>query len=241
MTAPRIDPARLGTTLAIWAHPDDETYLAGGLVAALRDAGERVVVVTATRGEEGTGPVTAAERSGVATLRAAELTAALHTLGVVEHHWLDYADGTCAEQDPSIPVARLVEIISDVRPRTVISFGPDGFTGHPDHIAVGRWAAEACARTSVRPRLWQPATTAEQRHRYRDVEDRFGVFELGEPRICAETELAGRLRLTGTALARKVAALRRHASQTTALISAMGEQQYADWVSVEAFAEASHS
>ena len=51
--------AGLGTILGIWAHPDDEAYLSGGLMAIARQAGCRVVCVTATRGELGTGdPVT---------------------------------------------------------------------------------------------------------------------------------------------------------------------------------------
>ena len=44
----------LGTILGVWAHPDDEAYLSGGLMAMARDAGARVVCVTATRGELGT-------------------------------------------------------------------------------------------------------------------------------------------------------------------------------------------
>ena len=41
----------LGTVVALWAHPDDETYLSGGLLGALDDAGQRAVCITATRGE----------------------------------------------------------------------------------------------------------------------------------------------------------------------------------------------
>jgi LmbE family N-acetylglucosaminyl deacetylase len=233
-----IDPVTLGTAVTIWAHPDDETYLAGGLMAALRDAGQRVVVVTATRGEDGLGPATATERSAAAAVRSAELGEALRTLGVVEHHWLDYADGACADVDAADPVARLVRIIDRVRPAIVISFGPDGFTGHPDHIAVAGWVAQACTSAAVRPRLWQPVVTAGRRDRHRDIEDRFGVFALGVPRICTEAELSGRLRLSGAALGRKVRALRGHASQTTGLIAAMGEDRYAEWVSVETFVDA---
>ena len=48
------DAARLGTVLGIWAHPDDEAFLSAGLMAAARDAGQRVVCVTATLGEHGT-------------------------------------------------------------------------------------------------------------------------------------------------------------------------------------------
>ena len=40
--------AELGTILSIWAHPDDETYLAGGLMASARDGGQRVVCASAT-------------------------------------------------------------------------------------------------------------------------------------------------------------------------------------------------
>ena len=49
----RNDMDHLGTVLTIWAHPDDETYLVGGMSAVLTDAGHRVVCVTATRGEAG--------------------------------------------------------------------------------------------------------------------------------------------------------------------------------------------
>lgn len=237
-TSAAIDPARLGTTVAIWAHPDDETYLCGGLLASLRDAGQRVVVITATHGEAGIDPALA-DVAAAAGMRAAECHAALRVLGVSEQHWLGYADGRCASADSHRAVERLGELLDDIRPATVIGFGPDGFTGHPDHIAVGRWVERACARTAVRPRLWQPVVTPERRDRHRDVEDTFGVFALGEPRQCSEPDLAGLLQLDGPALRRKVAALRCHASQTTALIAAMGDEQYADWVSVESFAEAS--
>ena len=50
----RDDVAALGTILGVWSHPDDEAYLSGGLMALARDNGQRVVCVTATRGERGT-------------------------------------------------------------------------------------------------------------------------------------------------------------------------------------------
>lgn len=228
--------AALGCTLAIWAHPDDETYLAGGLMATLRAAGRRVVVVTATRGEFGDDGRTAEQRAVLGTLRTTELAAALHTLGVGEHHLLDYADGGCSDVEPTGPVAQLRAIIDRVRPDTVLTFGPDGFTGHPDHVAVGEWAALACAQVPRPPRLWQPVVATGDRGRHHDVEERFGVFALGEPRECAEQELTVRLPLPPAILARKLAALRCHASQTTALIAAMGADRYADWVSVETYA-----
>ena len=90
----------LGTVLGVWAHPDDETYLCGGIMAAAVAAGSRVVCVTATRGELGsTDPVRWPPGEALARVRTEELENALRHLGVTEHHWLDYPDGARADVD----------------------------------------------------------------------------------------------------------------------------------------------
>ena len=144
------DLSWLGTTVVVWAHPDDETYLSGGTAAALVDLGHRVVAVTATRGDAGGPDPTPAGRAATARLRTAELEEALRVLGVTEHHWLGYEDGRCADADPEPAVRRLADLFDDVRPDTVVTFGPDGFTGHPDHRAVSRWVDLALARSTAR-------------------------------------------------------------------------------------------
>lgn len=230
--------AALGTTVAVWAHPDDETYLAGGLLAALRDAGRRVVCVTATRGESADAAAGPRQRRELARLRTVELTAALDVLGIEEHRWLGYPDGGCAAADQDLATDRILQVISEVRPDTVVTFGPDGFTGHPDHIAVGGWADRAVAAAGHRPTLLHPVLTVADREAGRDIDERFGVYELGEPRVCAEDELAVRLVLSGAALARKVAALRCQYSQTGALIDALGADRYGRWIGAESFVSA---
>lgn len=228
--------AQLGTTVFVWAHPDDESYLGGGLMALLRDAGRRVVCVTATRGEVGDGSTT--DRQALGRLRERELSAALAALGVLEHVWLGYADGGCAHVDPARTAARVGEVLRRVRPETVVSFGPDGVTGHPDHRAVGAWtraAVDAHPRAG-RPRLLQPVATEADLDEGRDVDEAFGVFAHGGPRVCSGDELAVRLELSGPALSRKLAALRAHRSQTQALMDFLGAERYASWVAVESFA-----
>ena len=80
----------LGTILGIWAHPDDEAYLSAALMAEARDAGQRVVVVTATDGElGGDGPV--------ADWRRREAVESLAAVGVTDHRWLGFRDGQCAD------------------------------------------------------------------------------------------------------------------------------------------------
>src|SRR5205823_12258012 len=86
-----------GTMLGVWAHPDDETYLAAGLMAEAVQRGERVLCVTATRGEEGSWDEERWPTSEMGKVREAEMMASLEVLGVTEHHWLDYYDGTCAD------------------------------------------------------------------------------------------------------------------------------------------------
>jgi LmbE family N-acetylglucosaminyl deacetylase len=230
------DPAWLGTTVVVWAHPDDETYLSGGTAAALVDLGHRVVAVTATRGDAGAEDTTPAGRAATAELRTAELEEALRVLGVTEHHWLGYEDGRCADADPAPGVRRLAELLDDVRPDTVLTFGPDGFTGHPDHQAVSGWVDLALARSAATPRLLHAVAT-EQDRVDPELDEDYGVFELGQPRTVEPAELALRLALDPASLRRKVTALQAQASQTAELIEAVGLDRFSAWVAVEAFAD----
>lgn len=224
----------LGDVLAIWAHPDDETYLAGGLLAGLHDAGARVVCVTATRGEAADPAARSEERAALAAVRTEELEAALETLGVEEHHWLDYPDGGCADLDPAGPAAQLAALLDEVCPDTVVTFGPDGFTGHPDHRTVSAWTDLALTRAQVTPRVLQPV--AQEPAVDPGLDEDFGVFDLGRPRICAEDDLALQLRLADAALDRKVEALLRQVSQTGGLVAAVGRERFSAWVATESFA-----
>jgi LmbE family N-acetylglucosaminyl deacetylase len=226
--------AMVGDVLAVWAHPDDETYLAGGLLAAVRDLGHRVVCVTATRGEAADPAAAPDERAAMAAARTEELEAALGVLGVVEHHWLDYPDGGCAELDPAGPVEQLAALLNRVRPDTVVTFGPDGFTGHPDHRTVSAWAELALARVRPETRVLHPVALEQPVDP--DLDEELKVFELGRPRVCAEDELALQLRLSGVALNRKVEALLRQASQTEGLVTAVGRERFSAWVANESFA-----
>jgi LmbE family N-acetylglucosaminyl deacetylase len=162
------DASGLGTILSVWAHPDDESYCAAGLMAMAVRNGQRVVCVTATRGELGS---TDAERwppgPALAEVRTAELGACLAEIGVTEHIWLDYPDGGCADADAVAAAARLRDILEAVDPDTVLTFGPDGATYHPDHIAVSRWVAaategsRAVVHHNTMTRRWQDAVFAK--------------------------------------------------------------------------------
>lgn len=228
----------LGTVLGIWAHPDDEAYLSGGLMAMARDQGSRVVCVTATRGELGTPDPRRWPPERLAAERTAELARCLEILGGVEHRSLGYRDGGCAAVEATDAVARLSDLIGQVRPDTVVTFGPHGNTGHPDHRAVSRWTTAAFDRAAPPgARLLQTAVPERWARRWHDLHERFDVFGAGYPVTTPEARLAVHLVLDPQTAARKVRALAAQATQTAGLIDAMGVDQYTAWVSEEAFVD----
>jgi LmbE family N-acetylglucosaminyl deacetylase len=141
------DIAALGTILGVWAHPDDEAFLSGGIMAMATDAGSRVVCVTATRGEAGSSDPVRCPPHVMAKKREHELVECLAILGVQEHQWLDHHDGECASVDLDEAATQIAAVIEEVQPDAILTFGPEGFTDHPDHKAISRWVVEAHRRT----------------------------------------------------------------------------------------------
>ena len=228
----------LGTILGIWAHPDDEAYLSGGLMALARDHGSRVVCVTATRGELGTPDPQTWPPQRLAAERTGELARCLEILGVTEHHWLGYRDGECAAVHASDPVAQLSDVIERVRPDTVLTFGPDGITGHPDHQAVSAWATAAFGRAAAPgARLLHSAVPDRRVLRWKALDASLGVYLPGYPVTTPAGRLAVDLVLDPDTVARKVRALEAQETQTAGLIAAMGVEVYTAWVGEESFAQ----
>jgi LmbE family N-acetylglucosaminyl deacetylase len=239
MTTDLASITSLGTVLGIWAHPDDEAYLSGGLMAAAIRAGSRVACVTATRGERGTSdPVTwPPERLGAR--RERELRASLAALGVGEHRFLDVVDGTCAQQPTDGLVWDLVAVIDEIAPATIVTFGPDGYTGHEDHRTVSRWATAAHRLAAPDATLLYATSTDEFADRWQALHAELDVFLTPElPLRTPASEVAVLLRLDEDLADRKFASLRAQTSQTASLISHLGETRYRDWCSVETFVDA---
>jgi len=226
----------LGTILGVWAHPDDEAYLSAGIMAAARDAGSRVVVLTATLGEQGTPDPVSLPPSRLAEIRRAELSRSLEVLRVSDHRTLGYADGSCDDEPVLVAARHVAEVIEEVEPDTILTFGPDGYTGHPDHRAVSAWVDSAVASTGVAALVLHAAADARFMAEFADVHDAYDVFFAGRPPMTDVTDLAIRLALRGRDLDRKVAALAAQTSQTAGLIAELGDR-FRDWVAVERFVE----
>ena len=132
MSKHRSRAPQTGTLLGVWAHPDDEAFLSAALMAHAVASGERVVVATATRGELGTPDPDRWPPERLAPLRERELARSLGALGVTEHRWLGHHDGQLPAVRRSTGVGQVADLIDEVRPDTVVTFGPDGMTGHDD-------------------------------------------------------------------------------------------------------------
>lgn len=238
MSATVPDVTELGTILGVWAHPDDEAYLSGGVMALARHGGARVVCVTATRGELGTPHPEEWPPGRLAATRTRELARCLEILGVNEHHWLGYRDGRCAAVPASGAVTRLCEIIERVRPDTVLTFGPDGITGHPDHQAVSSWTTAAFGRAAPSGARLLHATFAERRAaRWDALNASLGIFPPGYPVTTPAHRLVVDLVLDARTAARKVRALAAQETQTGELIAGLGVDRFTEWVADEAFTE----
>ena len=230
--------AALGTVLGVWAHPDDEAYLSAGLMALARDAGNHVVCVTATHGEHGTDDPDRWPPSRLARTRELEVKASMAILGVDDHRFLGYEDGTLPSVDLDEGIGRVQELIEEIRPDTIVTFGPEGMTGHPDHCTVSRWASEAWARTGRRGQLLQAATTSDFADEFADLHARLPVFGEGLPLRLEAADVALSVVLDDELQDRKLAALRAQATQVGPVIAAFGEDRYRSWFRVENFVDA---
>lgn len=163
--------------MAVFAHPDDESLGAGGTLAKYASEGVEVAIVTATRGDAGRfhgrrlddpqhpGPLE------LARIREAELRAAAAALGVRDVSCLDYRDQQLDRANPRQAVEDIARHVRRQRPDVVITFGPDGGYGHPDHVAISQFttaAMVAAADSHVVSKLyymaWPVSTWAAYEH-----------------------------------------------------------------------------
>jgi len=125
------------TILAVFAHPDDESLTCGGTLARLADAGARVVLLCASRGERGSVSDPALVPDGdLAGVRTRELHEAAAVLGIADVIVLDHRDGNLRWQDVPELHAEIVSLVEKLRPAGVITFAEDGLYWHLDHVGI---------------------------------------------------------------------------------------------------------
>jgi LmbE family N-acetylglucosaminyl deacetylase len=134
------------------------------------------------------------------------------------------------------------QLLVDVAPDTILTFGPDGATFHPDHLAVHHWVTAAWEQQGRPARLLYTAVTNDHLDRFGASYEQLGVYMTDQRPIgVARDELALHLELDGPLLDRKVTALRAMATQTSDLLCAVGLPAYAAQVAEESFIDAEAS
>jgi len=118
--------------LAVFAHPDDESLAAGGLLSWCAARGARVSLLCLSRGEAGGG----ADAGDLGAIRAAELREAASVLGLADCVLLSHPDGMLPWLEAGELERDVRTAIADCRPDAVVTFGEDGLYWHPDHVAV---------------------------------------------------------------------------------------------------------
>lgn len=190
--------------MAIFAHPDDESFGPGGTLAKYAALGYETSLLTMTRGEAGTlGAAKYLTREELADLRSRELECAAEALGVKHLNINRLPDGQLDSIPPEKGKTIIRTAIERYHPAVVITFHPNGISGHPDHRAVTRWTSEVLSEQKSPPRLfyygltaWQVARFAEQR----------GLFPMNEKEWNCTIDVSAHL-------AQKIAAIECHASQ----------------------------
>lgn len=132
----KLEPKRM---LVILAHPDDESFAVGGTLAKYAHQGVQVVLLCATRGEAG---VPGAKPEEAGEIREQELRNAAEHLGI-EVYFLGYQDGELSKVNPATLLENITCWIGLVQPQVILTFGPDGISGHPDHVTVSHIVTQA--------------------------------------------------------------------------------------------------
>ena len=195
---------RPASVLAVFAHPDDELFHGGGMLAHLSDRGARVTLACATRGEAGKAHPSVGPVDDLGAFRAEELRRSCAILGIGEPVLLGFHDSARKERqrhdDPrALANVDMLEVeaavrgvITDVRPHVIVTFDPHGGYYHPDHIAVHRattaafWSSGVMG-TEAPARLFYSVFSQRMYREHAEASRGWGVTDGLDPDVFAVT------------------------------------------------------
>jgi LmbE family N-acetylglucosaminyl deacetylase len=224
-TDDRWDPGKgtaMTTMLGIWAHPDDEVFVSGGLLAASARRGDRVACIHMTDGEAGLSYGRPSAPTALASIRRQEMANSLARLGVEEQRSFGYPDGRLPQIPGDEVTARIHDALVELRPNEIVTFGSDGFTGHPDHKVLSAWVKTATELwDQPGARLSEVVMSTGWKESFVPALNEFDAFWPGHPTAFNDPDVT--LQLDAELLDAKVEALRAHASQMKHLFDAYGD------------------
>ncbi len=221
-----------GPLLLVFAHPDDESSSVAGTTAKYTQRGVSVDLICATRGEKGT-RLDVLPDVDTATAREAGLRVAAGITGIRDIYFLGYVDGDLEKANTDEVANRVMKIMRKIQPEVVITFGPDGISGHPDHKAISKAttvAFEMLTESSGGPRKLYYVTIPE--HALNEI----GNEDLAGVRTRPDDEVTTMISISGY-IDTKIRALEAHSSQQDArwLAEMFRQAREAGWVGMEFF------
>ncbi|WP_169086447.1 PIG-L family deacetylase [Paenibacillus sp. PL91] len=141
--------------LAVFAHPDDESFICGGTLAKYASLGVEITLVSATRGEMGRrmGNPPYVNRESMPAIREQELRKACEALGIKRLIFFDIRDKLVEFYDSESLINKIAVLMDEIKPDVVLTFH-ERFGGHPDHCAIGKATNEAFHRTRQQGALY---------------------------------------------------------------------------------------
>jgi N-acetylglucosamine malate deacetylase 2 len=214
--------------LCVFAHPDDECYGPGGVIAQCALDGGEVFITTFTAGEAGTiGISKTLSPEEKAARRRKELATACDALGVSGHRVLGSPDGGVSGVDANWAVREIVSDIKRLRPQVVLTFHHLGVSGHRDHIAVAGFLERAFAEVSDGPvAYWEWGIPDSVAPRYERP---------GGIKVIPDDEVRACVPLSDAAMERKVAAIRAHETQIEFFLGVQARFDYRELATPEYF------
>lgn len=193
------------TILAVLAHPDDESTFLGGTIPKYVKQGVIVDLICATRGEKGN-RLDVLGDIDLGDAREAELRAAAAIIKIRNIYFLGYIDGTMEKSNADEITNKVLEIMQQIRPEIVITFGPDGYTGHKDHVTIGEATTRAFNKvlaTSIQPRKLFYVTIPES---VVPNADEYGIYTRPDEEVTRTIDISSYLEV-------KIQAIATHRSQ----------------------------
>lgn len=229
------DIKSLGNILGVWAHPDDETFSSAGIMMQALDNGQSVTCITATKGEKGQHGNNIPDDK-LAKAREIELNNAFNVIGDIDHRWLNFVDGECNRNDEQA-INKIIAIIDELKPDTILTFGSDGLTGHPDHSCVYHWAVSAVNKSDLKPNLFSVIQLKSLYDQYmKKIDEDFNVFFMLEaPKLYNDKECDLIFKLSDVQKRKKCEALKCMITQTKAMFDTYEPKFLENAFSKEAF------
>jgi len=199
----------------VFAHPDDETFCVGGIIAKYADAGHRIDLFCATNGDAGKNAgVPVSSRQELAELRKAELAAAARVLGIASVETPGYGDGALGTLDPTPIIGHIVAFIRRHQPDVILTFGPEGApTGHRDHSAISRATTAAFFLAELATQYPEQIAHGLRPHRPARLFYQSWSYPMADPRLNLEPVPPTVVIDVRAWRHRKIAAFQAHATQ----------------------------